>query len=471
MERRQGDKGHIYEEKRLKEIENQRKIKTDRIREEVRRREMERKQEEDEILKLVQSKTDPKKYNQEEFLENIESNLKKYFMNKEKEREELELKYSEITFKPTISKKSENMVKKKNGAKTFRERQLEFQQRNKEKQEKLKLELAPSFKPTLNKKSKMIQKRLKGSSSHKRIITLENTPSIIKSNSPKKRQKDPIACHLNYDIEEVEEENGEEISNHIIRATDEEIQEISDFINNPRPRINDYELNSQAIMDMIFSKTEKIQEELNQFNSNREHEINDRELDDLQEQLEHQEAEELNDREEDSEEDGRAQSDNNLENKDMQEYLQNGLNQPSRQNNQEPFFTPQQERRQQVMQLETVGEATIEETTKNDITHEEDKVQEEEMEGAKSKRNSKVSDLLGIPKSDSSKLLKDYNSYMQSEEESGRIEPEEIIEKVKKFEELPKKTKAKKGTKPEELGLGSMELLDKILKQYKHCVK
>jgi hypothetical protein len=456
----------IYEEARLKEIEAHRQIKIDRIKDELRQREMLRKEEEDDILRIVQKKTDPSRYNEEEFLENIETNLKKYFMKKEKEREEHDSKYSGITFKPTISKKSKNMVKRKNGAKTFRERQAEFEQKNKQKQEKLKLELAPSFKPTLNKKSKLLQKRLKGSSSHKRLLSIESASNISKSASPKKREKDPIACHLNYDIEEIEEEQNEEISNQMIRATNEEIQEISDFINNSKPKITEYDLNSQAIMDMIFSKTDKIQEELDQFNSNREHqEINDRDLDDLEEQIEHQEAEELNDREEDSDEDGRVHLDINEDNRDMQEYLQNGLNQPIGENKQEQFLIPQQQRRQQEVQLETVDEATVEDT------QEEEKVQEEEREAAKSKRNSKVSDLLGIPKSESSRILRDYNSYMQSEEESGRIEPEEVVEKAKKLEDRVKKTKPKKGMKPEELGLGSMELLDKILKQYKHCVK
>lgn len=127
----------IYKDKRLKEIENHKKLKLEKIREEQQQRELERIREEDEILKIVAEKTSASKFNHKEFLDNLESNLKHYMNKKDKEREERESKYSDITFTPSISKKSKELIKKKQGAKTFRERQIEFEERNKEKRKKL----------------------------------------------------------------------------------------------------------------------------------------------------------------------------------------------------------------------------------------------------------------------------------------------------------------------------------------------
>ena len=81
-----------------------------------------------------------------------------------------------------------------------------------------------------------------------------------------------------------------------------------------------------------------------------------------------------------------------------------------------------------------------------------------------------------IQKEDSSKILLNYNSYMHSEEESGCLEPENPRTKHSKHGEMtkiiPEQQKiSSKPQIPEELGLGSMQLLQKILKEYKHCVK
>lgn len=62
----------IYNDKRLKEIENQKKLKMERIKEEQAQRDLKLKQEEDEILRLVAAKSNPSKYNEREILDNIE---------------------------------------------------------------------------------------------------------------------------------------------------------------------------------------------------------------------------------------------------------------------------------------------------------------------------------------------------------------------------------------------------------------
>ena len=76
----------IYEEERLKEIENSKKMKIERIKQELQLKEELRKQEEDEILEIVAQKTDPSKYKKEEYLEKIELELKAYQMRKREEQ-------------------------------------------------------------------------------------------------------------------------------------------------------------------------------------------------------------------------------------------------------------------------------------------------------------------------------------------------------------------------------------------------
>jgi len=257
----------IYKNKRLKEIESHKQLKREKIKDQLRQKELEEKLEEDRILEKVAEKTSSTKYNQVEFLDNVETYCKQYKDRKEKEKEERESKYSDITFKPTISQKSKNILKKTGGSKSFSERQAEYQQKQKEKKNKLMSQLAPSFRPSVNRKSKLIQKKIKNSSPvHNRTHNTSNSQEILQT-PIQKVVKDPIACHLNYDIEEVAEDSIESqlINNQYIKSNEEEIQEISAFINNSKNNFNESEVNSQTILDMIFSKTNKIQLELDQF--------------------------------------------------------------------------------------------------------------------------------------------------------------------------------------------------------------
>ena len=96
----------IYKNKRLKEIENHKELKMNRIKQELEKKEKQKKLEEDEILRIVAEKTDKSKYNEEEFMENIENQLKIYKNKKKQEQEEFDSKYSDIKFKPKISKQS-----------------------------------------------------------------------------------------------------------------------------------------------------------------------------------------------------------------------------------------------------------------------------------------------------------------------------------------------------------------------------
>lgn len=228
--------------------------------------------------------------------------------------------------------------------------------------------------------------------------------------------------------------------------------------------------------------------------SNSDHkDINDRdegvniELDMLQEQSDHQE---INDRQSEAHDDDDVQQTIHIDEKsededdsadnsrDMQEYLQNGLNQPTK-------YEPGQEQNQNHLRnddtndpLETVGEATIEETTRQDITLE-DKFTisyDAPKEEKKSKRGSKNKEKLYVAHNESSRILKEYNSYGQSEEESGCIESEEVITtKPLKSKNPDGKTdqskKKQKNNNDAEMGAGSLDILDGILKQFKHCVK
>lgn len=186
----------------------------------------------------------------------------------------------------------------------------------------------------------------------------------------------------------------------------DEIKEISEFINASAKRkntnsFNECEMNSQAIMDLIFAKTDKIQEELDQFNSNRTggKELNDREESKQVITERNTESsrrsrsymkEDLNDREDvdpnDSELYVTPEQERQLseyhntqteDDEDHQSHPQNGLNVSNEE--ELDILTEEEENREYGTNapprthitnglLETVGEATIEETTKQDIT-------------------------------------------------------------------------------------------------------
>ena len=98
------------------------------------------------------------------------------------------------------------LVQKRKGKKTFRERQEEFSERNRLNKEKLNKQAAPSFKPKINQKSRMLSKKVKSSISQQKS-EIEKRKQAFKNNSPSKNLKDSIACLLNYDLTEVEEDN------------------------------------------------------------------------------------------------------------------------------------------------------------------------------------------------------------------------------------------------------------------------
>ena len=226
----------IYSEKRLKEIENQKKLKLERIKEELSQRELKIKQEEDEILKLVAAKTSSSKYNEKDILDNIEAKFKHYLDKKKKEREENESKYSEITFKPVISDKSKDILKRKGVAKTFRERQVEYENKNYEKKKKLEQQMVPTFKPILNPKSKLMQKKAKPDSTSKPNTRNKHNATKSYENLQIKNQYKYIedTKRIHEEIQEVDEEDSSNLqffNSQINRVQNEEIKEISDFIN------------------------------------------------------------------------------------------------------------------------------------------------------------------------------------------------------------------------------------------------
>jgi hypothetical protein len=463
----------IYKGQRLKEIENHKKLKYQKIKEEQQKIEERNKMEEDIILNIVAKKTDSSKYNEIEFLENVESNFKAYLHQKEQNKIKLDSKFSDITFHPNISKKSQDILKKKSGTKTFRERQKEYQERNTENKQMLKKQSECSFKPQINKKSKMMNKQLKSNLSQQKFLVKSCvTPDGYNT---EETATDPVKCQLNYETDE-KSDKVFSYTNKIICDNDSEIKEISEFISKSRPA-NEYQMNSQAIMDMIFLKTDKIQNELQHFRSTKE--LNDREERENLNAMKvkqksynrDREHEDINDRESDDEsenydddQDGNILEVNNV---DMQEYLQNGLNHPMKEETKGMFDSPEHTRNHNTNgPLETVGEATIEETTKHDLTSEEklqnslDKDQKNDLSHSKN----------------SSKILKEYNSYMRSEQDSGTLEPDGlIIAKSKKVDHSamldvnPSRNSPRKSK--EILGIGSLELLDSVLKQFKHCVK
>lgn len=226
----------IYNDKRLKEIENHKKMKMERIKDELAKRDLKLKEEEDEILRIVAAKTSSSKYNQKEIMENIEVRCKQYLDKKNREKEEKEAKFSEITFTPVISDRSKNILKKKGGAKTFRERQIEFENRNLEKKKKLEQQMQPSFKPAVNPRSKLTHKKGKADVTDKNMSRNKHGATKSFENLQVKNQYKYIEAskRIHEEIPEVEDEESSNLHNYnnkISLIQNEEIKEISDFIN------------------------------------------------------------------------------------------------------------------------------------------------------------------------------------------------------------------------------------------------
>jgi len=479
----------IYNNERLKAIENQKKLKLARLQEELDAKEVRLKEEEDEILKIVAAKTNSNKYNHEEFLKNIESQCKGYINRKEQEKIERDNKDSDIKFAPDINEASKKITKKKNGAKTFRERQVEYEQKNKEKLEKLKKQLKPSFKPTLNPKSKQLHKRMKSNANNQNNKMQQDSPKMKNSHAVSKKL-------INNDIPEEDEDgssNDYSLNNQVKYVKNEEIREISEFINASKNSFNENELDSQTIMNMIFAKTDILQKQLDQYRSNNDDvgDLNDRE--EVKHQHKHSgysrnrdhDNDELNNRDEQEDADfyDTPDQDDQILGHSLpvhQETPQNGLNQPfkydSDNSHEEELINPIKSERLRIHDtndpLETVGEATIEETTKQDITTEEKQGTTYEVQDLLEEHKLLIKD----SNKRSSKIIEPYNNKLISEEESGRGQqdkpkqlPSDPMKKLMRMEGKPRLSK--QIIQQEELGIGSLDLLNAILKQYNPKVK
>lgn len=286
---------------------------------------------------------------------------------------------------------------------------------NKNKRQKLLLESEPSFKPKINQKSKMMSKRVRNTVKKEKLSS-QNMISGKKYRSPLKSiSKDPIACLLNYDIEEISEKDSLKQSkidqkqehSQINPRNDEEIQEISEFINGGTKPRNEFEMSSEEMMNLIFAQTNQIQEELDNFSKEQDHkDLNDREefeigdkerkteelsheIQDKKFQSQNSKRSSINNRESIDEDDEYNSHNHPTEaefykNKDMENFMQNGLNHPSKEelgeeieiknhneNEEEKDFHTPLQRINNLEILETVGEASIEETLKQDMTIEE----------------------------------------------------------------------------------------------------
>ena len=133
--------------------------------------------------------------------------------------------------------------------------------------------------------------------------------------------------------------------------------------------------------------------------------------------------------------------------------------------------------------LDTVGEATVEETVKQDLTAEE-KLQPSFEAPLEESEIREESEILDPPESsrkngegiDNNGYNSKINQDKNYEPELGIIKPEDPSQKelVKDNINPLNPVQLEKMKNPnfnDELGLGSMELLDVVLKQYKHCLK
>ena len=403
------------------------------------------KAEEDKILKQVAKKTNSSKYNHEEFLENIEAKRKEYLERKEKERIALENMHSEISFKPQINGKSKKITNKKKGPKTFRERQVEYEKNKRSRIQELKNNLEPSFRPKLNPKSKKVRNKVKsqsnlGSASKPRPPT--DNPN---QSTASKQYNEPIYNFNN--ITEVDENQettqNKTIDNQIQYVNNDEIREISEFINANRGPYFENIGSADAFMEMIFSQNNISQQNKDKDNYDQSEDevgINDR-VEEVQNNSNNDTNNDINEREVT---DLAFSHDSDEEQEDQILSLNDHQHGHS---HKQDLVNIEQHRIDTNDRLETVGEATIEDTTKQDVTEEENK-------------HTSVPETYVMSDEKRMELL--YNSQKPKTEE-------DPLKKLMRMENKPKITKP--FITPEELGLGSMELLDAILKQYNHIVK
>lgn len=315
--------------------------------------------------------------------------------------------------------------------------------------------MTPSFKPKLNPKSKMIHKRLKSSNIKQKN---QSEASQVTQNESEPSQKHRI----NGRAKIRESQESYEIENQIQYVNNDEIKEISEFINASKVSFPENDAESQAFLDVIFS------DNLHNFHvssesPSRQHndEINDRDdIEPIRESDNENKSdyEELNNREHTYESYHSDHHDSQiLENNDSHQHgsSQNGskhiTDEEYDQDDEDVKEISEQSKHRHITndRLETVGEATIEETTKQDITLEE-----------------------RTPLSpDNSKILSQFTYTPVAPMTDSVKKPEELdpLQKLMMFESKTKPL-SKKSTQ-EELGTGSMDLLNAILKQYGHIVK
>ncbi|CAI2387591.1 unnamed protein product [Moneuplotes crassus] len=487
----------IYDQNRLKEIESSKNQKIEKIKSEIEAKEALKKLEEDKILEEVASKTSSSKYNHQLYLQKINDYTKAYSRKRKDDELEKEQKYSDITFKPTVNKKSGDILSKA-GKKSFTDRQKDYQEKNRKKLDKIKKDTEPSFQPRINKKSKKITKKIKQVSESKkspRRLAKRDIKNLMNSGSP---TKDAVVLKLDYDIDD----SGQNLLLNMGSIGEEkfdELRDISDYLTSKKSQ-NEYDMTSKDAMDLLNSGRGAIDSQIISFNQEQEfRDLNEREeesqsqnLTNILEEPQNQSNIELNERDETQE---ISQSQNNESRKYMteedfsnskviQDYIQNELShhlqdqsKGSIPEDKESKYTSNNQI-QAPAHLDTVKEATIEETFKNDISPYEkgtnlDDLQEEIKIDIKNYEREYAENTIDLKQS---QKMEEENSYLHSEQNSNKTDTRKSMVQESMTREVNDPSiellnESSLPLKPREAGEGSLQLLDGILKQYKHCVK
>lgn len=268
----------LYDSERLTEIENHKKTKIEKLKQEIKEKEEQKKLEEDEILRKVAEKTNSSKYNEMDYMEKFEGYQQAYEKRKKEEQEAKNLQHSDISFKPNLNKKSKNILNK-SGLHNFNDRQKSYQEKNKKRRQKLEKEIEHSFKPKINKKSRMLTSRKKERPS-RRKSPMKSFNEINQSYiyaTPKNQNGSGAVLHkLNYNIDESEKSLFSS-ENHQTEGKTDEIQEISDFINKNK---NEVEMTSNDIVDFFnmhaggnVGQNPNLQQEVNESQAEQIHQI------------------------------------------------------------------------------------------------------------------------------------------------------------------------------------------------------
>ncbi|CAI2387409.1 unnamed protein product [Moneuplotes crassus] len=269
----------IYHQQRLDSIESSKQSKLDKLKRELQHKEALKKHEEDLILHKVAEMTSASKYNHHAHMKKIGDYCKAYDRNKQEYQLQKQRQYSEMTFKPTVNKKSRHLanktLKKLPNNKSDDPRKIK-------RMDKLRKDTEPTFRPRINKRSRLITSRAKQVKTRMLSPRRMANRDLKYVDSVDGSRNDEVICRLEYDIDE----SAHNLLRSLNLASDEksyELRNMSDLVP-ARNTQNEYQMTSRDALNLFGAGDQEFQRQLMLTDQQQHLDLNDREDDGVAQQ-------------------------------------------------------------------------------------------------------------------------------------------------------------------------------------------